>query len=501
MYDPADTICAIGTAPRGAVRGMVRISGAEVVAVVRRVFVAADGTSLEAIQTSSVVEGWLNLARDGDEARGTDPPPAPPYKGGELCLPCCLYLWPGERSYTREPVAELHTVGAPPLLEAVLAALCTAGARLAEPGEFTLRAFLAGRLDLTQAEAVLGVIDANDVDDLHAALAQLAGGLAKPLHQLRDDLLQLLAELEAGLDFVEEDIRFISREVVLQRLHVASELLHRVAEQLDSRGVSQELSEVVLTGEPNVGKSSLFNALVERYGERAGAKHSAAPALVSSESGTTRDYLTATLVLGSRRCTIIDTAGIAESVVKLDSVHSIDAAAQQIASERQRRADVRICCFAAASGKSSSQPDDRVEDNGACDVFVYTKADLCGDNDDSAMQSLRNNGFQGLPAIATSSRTGLGLDLLSEQLQMLLGDESPRQGRDVVAATAERCRESLHRASASLETAVDLVRHHAGDELVASELRVALTELGKVVGAVYTDDLLDRIFKTFCIGK
>lgn len=501
MFHPDDTICAIGTAPRGAARGMVRISGASVVTVVSRIFVAVDGVSLDAIETPSVVDGWLNSARDAVEPRRVNTPLAPPYQGGEVRLPCCLYLWPGERSYTREPVAELHMVGSPPLLEAVLAALCTAGARLAEPGEFTLRAFLAGRLDLTQAEAVLGVIDANDADDLQVALAQLAGGLAKPLHQLRDDLLQLLAELEAGLDFVEEDIRFISYQDILQRLQAASELLQRVGQQLDSRRVSHELPEVVLTGEPNVGKSSLFNALVERYGERANANRGVAPALVSSHPGTTRDYLTATLVLESRRCTLIDTAGFAESAVNIDEVHSIDAAAQQIARERRRRATVRICCFEAESRKVGSQPCKKVEGIGACDAVVFTKADLCGDNEDSTMQSLGNNGFQDLPAIATSSRTGLGLDLLSSQLQVLLDRESPRQSRDVVAATAERCRDSIHRAGESLATAVGLVTRHAGDELVASELRVALAELGKVVGAVYTDDLLDRIFKTFCIGK
>ena len=119
-------------------------------------------------------------------------------------LPGELYLWPGKRSYTGQPVAEIHTLGSPPLLEALLRTVCAA-ARLAEPGEFTFRAFLAGRIDLTQAEAVLGVIDAADPGQLHAALAQLAGGLARPLHRLRDELLDLLADLEANLDFAEED--------------------------------------------------------------------------------------------------------------------------------------------------------------------------------------------------------------------------------------------------------------------------------------------------------
>src|SRR5207248_7990151 len=125
-------------------------------------------------------------------------------------VPLVLYLWPTGRSYTRQPSAELHLPGSPPILEAALAAVCQAGARLARPGEFTLRAFLAGRLDLTQAEAVLGVIEAQCRHELDAALGQLAGGLARPLTALREQLLDLLAQLEAGLDFVDEDIEFIT---------------------------------------------------------------------------------------------------------------------------------------------------------------------------------------------------------------------------------------------------------------------------------------------------
>ena len=187
---------------------MVRISGRDAVATVDRLFVTGDGTKLPAIRQPTVIAGKATLKRVSR-----------PY------VPCDLFLWPTERSYTREPVAELHTVGSPPLLQALVAAVCRAGARLAEPGEFTLRAFLAGRLDLTRAEAVLGVIDASDADELATALAQLAGGLATPLQRLRENLLQLLAELEAGLDFVEDDIEFISQSEFLERLNAADEQL------------------------------------------------------------------------------------------------------------------------------------------------------------------------------------------------------------------------------------------------------------------------------------
>ena len=179
-------------------------------------------------------------------------------------LPCELYLWPGKRSYTGQPVAEVHTLGSPPLLEAVVRAVCRGGARPAEPGEFTLRAFLAGRIDLTQAEAVLGVIDATGNAELDAALKQLAGGLAGPLRLLRSDLLDLLAHVEAGLDFADEDLPFIKAEELLKRLDEAAAEVDRLARQLAFRGEAVVRVRVAPCGRPNAGKSSLFNALTGR---------------------------------------------------------------------------------------------------------------------------------------------------------------------------------------------------------------------------------------------
>ena len=170
--------------------------------------------------------------------------------------------------------------------------------RLAQPGEFTLRAFLAGRIDLTQAEAVLGVVDAVDRRQLDVALEQLAGGLSHPLHALRDDLLNLLADLEAGLDFAEEDIRFVSSVELDRRLAGAAEKLDRLSARLSMRGEAHTAARVTLVGSPNVGKSSLFNAL---------ARQSAA--LVSPLPGTTRDYLAARIDAGGLTVELIDTAG------------------------------------------------------------------------------------------------------------------------------------------------------------------------------------------------
>src|SRR5207302_11420709 len=192
-----------------------------------------------------------------------------------------LHVWPGPRSYTAQDLCELHTVSAPPLIDLLIAELLNGGARAAQPGEFTLRAFLAGKLDLTRVEAVLGVIEARNRNELTAALAQLAGGVTQPLHGLREDLLNLLADIEAGLDFTDEDIRFVNQVEILTRLAKGLAQLTLLRKQLEQRAVGSAQFRVVLAGRPNAGKSSLFNALLPD-----------ARALVSSEPGTTRDYLT-----------------------------------------------------------------------------------------------------------------------------------------------------------------------------------------------------------------
>ena len=262
------------------------------------------------------------------------------------------------------------------------------GRRLAQPGEFTLRAFLAGRIDLMQAEAVLGVIDAADRRQLETALDQLAGGLSQPLRNLRNDLIDLLADLEAGLDFVEDDIRFVAPAELQSRLAAAAAQLEQSARQLSARGVSGGKPRVVLVGRPNVGKSSLFNALVRD-----------SAALVSPQPGTTRDYLTATIDADGLSIELIDTAGIATAS------HSIDVAAQQMASEQNLQADLRLLCVDTAADLYVPAADT---------IVVLTKCDL--QNDASPNQCA----IDGIKIIATSSRTGLGLDQLSAAIRAVL---------------------------------------------------------------------------------
>jgi len=455
-----DTIAAIASAPGGAARGIVRLSGPHTLSCLSRVFRTDDESCLANVARPTRIKGQLAL------------------ETGHR-LPCDLLYWPGARSYTRQPLAELHTLGSPPLIEAALRALCAAGARVAQPGEFTLRAFLAGRLDLTQAEAVLGIIDADDGTQLRIAFAQLSGGLAAPLGQLRENLLDLLAELEAGLDFVEEDLQFVSRTELTDRLQSAIDKIRDLETQMRSRSVAGALPTVVLCGPPNVGKSSLFNALVRQ-----------SAAIVADDAGTTRDYLTATLELDSASCQLVDTAGL-DTIAPADE---LDRTAQQTTRSQRAAADLELYCVEA--WRTLPGADERWHSTPATSpvsrIVVLTKADLHPLDSPSAPH--RDT------VIATSSTTGRGIDALRHAVERELNALASNSG-SVVAATAIRCRESLRRACESLARATSVAGERGGEELIAAELRSALEELGQVVGAVYTDDILDRIFSRFCIGK
>jgi len=452
--DLDDTIAAVSTPPGAAARAIVRLSGPQTIACLDQCCRAEDGRPLTDYTVPSVIAAGVTLSDDAGP------------------LPAEVYLWPDERSYTRQPSAEIHTLGSPPLVEMALRAVCAAGARVAEPGEFTLRPFLAGRLDLTQAEAVLGVIDAVDQRQLDVALGQLAGGLTQPLARLRDELLELLAHLEAGLDFVEEDIEFISADQLLSQISAAAETIAQIASQMTTRGETGGAPRIVLRGWPNIGKSSLFNALTD---------HGAA--MVSDQSGTTRDYMMAPLRIGDVTCHLIDTAGIQP----LTDAKSLDAAAQEMTRQQQAEADIEVLCFDASRPLNAWERETLCEGLDQEPIAVLTKCDR------PTLAELP------VRAIRTSTVTGEGLD----DLRLAMGESMVSRDIDAqwVGGTAVRCRDNLRRCGESLGRATELVRDRRGEELVSAEIRIALDELGKVVGAVYTDDVLGRIFSRFCIGK
>lgn len=446
-----DTIVAIATAHGGAERGAVRLSGPAALSITATLA----GEAIEPTRPTRLADRTLRLEVAGVEKR----------------LPVDLFVWPDARSYTRQPSVEVHTIGSPPLLEAVVRAMVTAGARLAEPGEFTLRAFLAGRLDLTQAEAVLSVIDAEDEQRLASALERLAGGLSTPLHRLRAELLGLLADLEAGLDFVEEeDVRFVERDELVTRLAAANSLVEETLTQLTERDDSERSPRVAIVGPPNVGKSRLFNTLVARHG----VEEETPSALVADQAGVTRDALVAKVRHADASWLLIDTAGD-DGQAGINAID--DAARERLASEHQN-ADLLLSCRRGDQVSSGLVDSDEA-------LRVTTMCDL----PDAATPE----GW-----LATSSASGAGIERLAGAIAERLTRIATRTHE---TRAAQRSRAGLVQALGALGRATAAAEVDAGEELVAFELREALDGLGRVVGEVVTDEVLGEIFGKFCIGK
>lgn len=453
--DLRSTIAAIASAPGPAERSIIRVSGGAMRDVVRAIFSPWPDKTQVPVRTSGYVT-----------------------TGVSSTCPADLQLWPGAKSYTGQPTAELYLPGSPPLVELVMGAVLEAGARPARPGEFTLRAFLAGKLDLAQAEAVLGVIDAFDHAELSTALRQLAGGLSGQVMLLRNDLADLLADLEAGLDFVEEDIEFISQGELLRRLNDATRLIDGLLSQADYRAQSTGSFRVALAGLPNAGKSTLFNALTAD-----------SVAIVSSVAGTTRDYVSRQIECGGIPVELIDTAGW-----EFDST-GINNLAQQLRSEQVEEADLVVWCSPADIDSLLREVDDRLcrdVSTGRATLVIRTRGDLGAD----VVSSERDSN----EARVVSAVTGSGLEELMMDIAVCLSEQR-RGSRHFVGSTAARSRNSLTRAGVALRSAGESAAAGAGDELTSMEIRSALDALGEIVGAVYTEDLLDRVFSRFCIGK
>jgi tRNA modification GTPase len=385
--------------------------------------------------------------------------------------------WPGPGGPVGGPLAEIQLPASAPLVAALVAEACRHGCRLARGGEFTLRAFLAGRLDLVQAEAVLGVVDAATPAALAAALDRLAAGSGGSLAAARDLLLDLVADVEAAIDFADEatpDSVPVGPDwaAVIARVSACDGTIAAVADRLTVRdAAATELPRVVLVGPPNIGKSSLFNALVGR-----------AAALVADEAGTTRDWLESPLGDESGpRCLLVDLAGLDAADVSPDDPLAFDtpaAAARALARHQVAAADVVVACRdAIANSPAPAVP------AGIPRIDVVTRRDA---------------GLSAAAGIATSSHTLQGIDDLRAAIFAAVSRLPPRGSPATVrlAAGCHAARQALAAGIASVTTA-----GFVDESIVAGHLRRAADALANVTGAEIGTDLVDRIFARHCIGK
>ncbi len=399
--------------------------------------------------------------------------PAPPPRRASLrwlrdaagaALDQALVLWlPGPNSATGEDMAEFHTHGGRAVIDGVLAALCALpGLRLAEPGEFSRRAFDTGRLDLTQVEAMADLIAAETAAQRRQALDQMGGRLTAPIEGWRDALVQALAHLEADLDFPDEDLPEGVAAAILPRLRV---LAAEMAAALDDGGCGERLRDgitVALLGPPNAGKSSLLNALARRDA-----------VIVAPTPGTTRDVVEVPLDLGGYPVLLADTAGLR------DSRDAVEAEGMRRALARAEAADVRLVLYDAAAG---AVPEALRPLLGEGSLLIANKADLLSAG--AAPEGL-----------AVSAQTGQGLDRLIAHLTDHVA--AAMDGRTAPIITRARHRAAITEAQTALQRALAA----AAPELLAEDVRLALRALGRITGRVDVEDLLDVIFADFCIGK
>lgn len=386
----------------------------------------------------------------------------------------CVYF-PGPSSYTGEDILEITCHGNPLIAQAILEDLCRRGCRLAEAGEFTKRAFLNGRMDLSQAEAVMDLIQARSERALATANQLLRGALTRKMDDLTRQLVEILARIEAYIDFPEEDLPAEDQAYLLSIMERLLVELRRLIATEQYGTMLRDGIRTVILGQPNAGKSSLLNRLVGR--ERA---------LVSAEPGTTRDYLEERVQLGSQCLRLIDTAGLNSSAsgVELGGVRK---SLEQLAT-----ADLFLWVIDSTAALPDLPEEVRVRMHPDNAIAVMNKSDLPG-----AGLSKRPNG---LSAISVSALRGDGIELLQTEIERLVVGFGGSIAEDLVAINARHAL-SLEAAKKSLESGLELLKSGKPSELIASELRFALDSFGQVAGRVDNERILDQLFATFCIGK
>lgn len=453
IFNDNDTIVAPAT-PTGGALCIIRMSGEDAIAVCDKVF--RGRKSLLEAKTATLHYGNI-------------------VDGEEVVDDVLVSIFRAPHSYTGENSVEISAHGSRYVVERILSLLTSHGARLAEAGEFTRRAFLAGRMDLSQAEAVADIIAADSHASHAIASTQMRGAYSEELQSLRDKLLNITSLLELELDFSEEDVEFADREKLLSLLEITLRKVDSLARSFSLGNALKEGVTVAIAGRPNVGKSTLLNRLAGE--ERA---------MVSEIAGTTRDTVEATANIGGVIYRFIDTAGL----------HSTDDVLEQMGIERTTQALAKARIILWLSDKEDSVIEDDLAGYAPTEeqtlYRIVTKIDLQATSAATCHQDAH-------PTIRLSAKTGEGVDLLLSELQAAADATSAYKG-DVIISN-RRHYDALHQASEALSAAISALQSGISTDLLSEDIRLAIHHLGSITGEITSTEILQSIFSRFCIGK
>ncbi len=451
-YQPGETIAAIATPPGEGGIAIIRISGDNAIIIAEKVFSG---------QVRSFRSHTVHLGKIIDAKK-------------ETIDEVLLLVMHAPHSYTGEDTVEIHCHGGTLITRKVLDTILDAGARAAEPGEFTFRAFMNSKIDLTQAEAVQDLISAKNELALHAAEQQLEGGLSKKISAFQGKLIEIAAILEAWVDFPEEDLAFAPMEEVIEQLQEIRKEMDRLCATFHEGKILRSGVSLCLIGPPNVGKSSLMNALLGK--DRA---------IVTEMPGTTRDMLEEDMRLGKLNVRLIDTAGIrqTEEIIEQEGIRRSQSAMQQT--------DLVLLVLDASKGICPDAKNLITLVSKEKTVLIWNKIDL-------AQPQFCYLDFP--HTIQVSAKTGTGLCALKEMLDHIIWNKNPPSKEEIVITNA-RHQQAICRAIAALDCVIHDLQSGVSPEFVSIDMRTLLLELGTILGTNITEEILTAIFSKFCIGK
>lgn len=456
-----DTIAAISTPIGIAGIAIIRVSGRGAVPVVEKVFRNSRGKNIELARNHSLLYGHI-VESDG-----------------RIVDEVLVSIMREPHSFTAEDVVEINCHGGVVAVREVLELVLKAGARPAEPGEFSKRAFLNGRIDLAQAEAIIDLINSKTQKSLDVAVRQLKGALSDELKKASEKLLEILAYIEAGIDFPEHDIEDLSRAKIRQTAEETFNILKKLISSSEAGKVFREGLKTVIIGKPNVGKSSLLNSLLKEN-----------RAIVTDIPGTTRDVIEEVVNIRGIPLVLVDTAGIRET----DDI--VEKMGVEKSRERFKDADLILLMIDASTGINEDDKEILSLVKGKSCLIIVNKTDI--GKDISNMEIEKNSGNNDI--VRLSLLTGEGLEDLEEKIETIVygGNVS---GGDELLVTNIRHKNSLEKAARSIEEVFRALDDGLPTDFLAIDIKASLESLGEITGESLSEDLVDQIFSRFCIGK